>query len=101
MKPPDLMDIRKREVVRMAVTEYFGIEHSTLFSQTKKRKISFIRMIYVYLLWHYTGLSINHITQELPQHRTIFYHSIKQVNSLCKHYPDVRKQLLEIENKIP
>ena len=72
-----------------------------LFIQKRSRNISFPRMVAMSMLHLFTNMTLEDISKEFGKadHARVIY-SKKKVWELCKIYPDIRKQVIELETQL-
>lgn len=58
------------------------------------------RMVFIYALYHYSGFSVKKIGALVNRHYSIVYYSLRLVANRCQFYPEIRKQILELEELI-
>lgn len=86
-----------KEKVLNVVSSFFKVD---LWDRTRKREVVFPRQVAMSLLYVFTDMGLKKIAEEFgTDHATVLY-SRNTVWGLCRHYPEIRKQVIEIESQL-
>lgn len=79
------------------VNSYYDVD---VREKTRKQHVCRARQIAMNLLWVFTPLRLKDIGDLFGQDHSSVVHSRDHVWDLCLHYPEIRKQVIEIEKLI-
>lgn len=91
------VDSGKVGMIVKKVSEYFGVD---IFQKARKREVVFPRQVAMCLLHTFTRLNYPEIAALFNSDHASVIHSKRKVWDLCKHYPEIRKKVIDIETLI-
>jgi chromosomal replication initiator protein len=90
--------IMTKDKILSTVSEFYKVD---LFQKTRKREVSFPRMVAISMLHLFTNMTLEEISKEfgVADHARVVY-SKKTVWALCKVDPELRKEVITIETML-
>jgi chromosomal replication initiation ATPase DnaA len=82
------------------VREYYHVDF--LDVDSRKRDVAFARQVAMYMMMVFTDTPIKDIAKlvlDTEDHGSVIYAN-KQIRAFCRQYPDIRKQIIDIETML-
>ena len=83
----------KEKIIRQ-VSQYYNTD---ILLRTRKKSVSFPRAVAMYLICVFTDLTMAEIGREFGKDHSSVIYSNKKIRAFCLNYPDIRKQVIELE----
>lgn len=82
------------------LSEVMTFYQVNIFNKSRERKVCFPRQVAMSLLISFGGMTLDSIGQLFSKdHATVLY-AKRQVEKLCRAYPELRQQVISIESKL-
>ena len=88
------------ELVKEAVTDYFGITFEKLSRRCRKKEILYPRQVLIYLLRQNTSMHLSEIGVLFGLDHTTVIHNIQRIKGFVESYDEIRKEIRLIQASI-